>query len=603
MRDSIIGKIRWSLRLGRALQIVWKSSDRWTVANVVLLFIQGLLPLASLYLIKLTIDAVGTGVSAANKGEALTQIMGLIVLSGLVALLGSFCESIAELVSEVQAQVVSDYIATLIHAKSIEVDLEYYENGQYYDALHRAQQEASYRPTSVLNNLIGLAQNSVSSLALAGLLVSLNWAIAILLILSVLPGTLMRLKYDSQLYRWRRQKTEVERQAYYLDWMLTAGEFAKEIRLFNLGKLFADRFHNLRRQLYREQLKLTSSHALMQLLTQISTTLAVFGSYAFITYRTLQGTITLGELVMYYQGFQRLQSSLQGILGSLTRLYSDNLFLSNLYEFLDLRPKLSDPAHPQPVPQPMQAGIAFQQVSFQYANSRCPALQDITLTVHPGEVVALVGENGSGKTTLIKLLCRLYDPNQGSISWDGIDLRDFNTADLRRQISVIFQDYVCYNLSARDNIWLGNIDCPPDAEAIAQAARRANADRVIAQLPQGYDTLLGNLFQEGEELSIGQWQKIAMARAFLRDSQIIILDEPTSALDPKAEAEVFAQFRQLLKGQAAILISHRLSSVKMADCIYVLDRGKIVEQGSHPELMDKRGLYRHLFETQAQHYR
>lgn len=603
MPDSITTKIQQSLRLGRALRLVWKAAPSWAAASAALLAVQGILPLLSLYLMKLVIDAVSAGLAAPEKGTVLGQIAWLVALAGLVALVGNVADTLKELVSEVQGQAVRDYTSALLHAKSIAIDLEYYENPQYYDALHRAQQEASFRPNSVLNGLLQLGLNGVSALALAGLLLSLNWLVAAALTLAALPGVLVRLRYDRQLYRWRRQKTRLERQAYYFDWLLVGGEFAKEQRLFNLGPLFATRFRDLRRQLRREQVKIAAKYSASQLITEFSSTLAVFGCYAFIAYQAVAGAITLGDLVMYHQAFSRLQGSLKGILGSLTRLYADNLFLTNLYEFLDLKPKVTEPAHPQPVPQAMAEGITYHQVSFHYPASSRQALANINLTLQPGEVIALVGENGSGKTTLIKLLCRLYDPTEGQITFDGLDLRQFSTTDLRRQISVIFQDYVKYHLTARDNIWLGNIEQPPLGEEIAQAARQAGADAVIDRLPDGYETVLGNLFEGGEELSIGQWQKVAMARAFLRDAQILVLDEPTSALDPKAEAEVFRQFRQLLGERAAILISHRLSTVKLADRIYVLEKGKIVESGSHAELLAQGGIYANLFHTQAQHYR
>jgi ATP-binding cassette subfamily B protein len=596
-------KIQRALRLGRALRLVWESGSGWTIASVAVLVVQAILPLLSFYLMKLVVDAVTTGIATSDKGAAFGQVAFLIGLAGIVTLVSHLCGSIEELVSEAQAQVVTDYMYSLLHAKCIEADLENYENPQYYNTFQRALDEASFRPTNVLKGLLQIGQNGVSLLALIGLLFSLHWSIAVILIVAVLPGTLIRLRYADQMYQWQRQKTRTERLANYFHWMLTEEWFAKEIRLFDLGSVFAGRFRNLRYQLHQEKLKIARNHSVTRLVTQTSSTLAVFGSYAFIAYRTVQGAITLGDLVMYHQVFQRVQGSFQGMLSSLTGLYSDNLFLSNLYEFLDLKPKVVEPVHPKLVPRPMQIGIVFNHVSFQYATSNRTALKDITLTIRPGEVVALVGENGSGKTTLIKLLCRLYDPGTGSITLDGIDLREFETTALRREISVIFQDYAKYNLTARDNIWFGNIGCLPTHEGIEVAARRSGADEVITKLPQSYETILGNLFEGGEELSIGQWQKVALARAFLRNSQVIILDEPTSAIDPKAEYEVFKKFRQLIKGQAAILISHRLSTVKMADRIYVMAEGKIVESGTHDELMQLGSKYAHLFETQAQHYR
>ena len=290
-------------------------------------------------------------------------------------------------------------------------------------------------------------------------------------------------------------------------------------------------------------------------------------------------------------------------MGSLAGLYEDNLFLSNLYEFLDLKRTVIEPVHARPVPQPMQRGIVLDHVSFQYPAGTRKVLEDISLTIRPGEVVALVGENGSGKTTLIKLLCRLYDPTGGTITIDGVDLRQFETKALRHEIAIIFQDYAHYHLTARENIWLGNTALPPDHERVIAAARRSGADDVISALPHGYDTILGKWFEDGEELSIGEWQKVALARAFMRDAQIIVLDEPTSSMDAKAEYEVFQSFRQLVSGRTAILISHRFSTVRMADRIYVLKHGSIIEGGTHEELIDRQGVYADLFERQARSYR
>jgi len=385
--------------------------------------------------------------------------------------------------------------------------------------------------------------------------------------------------------------------------MLTGDVHAKEIRLFDLGSLFRRRFRDLRQQLRRERIEIATRRSVAELVAEVGATVAVFASYAFIAYRTVHGAITLGDLVMYYQAFQRGQSFLQQMLSGLAGLYEDNLFLSNLHEFFDLKPKVVEAPHPRPIPQPMQTGIVFDHVSFQYPTGTRKVLEDINLTIRPGEVVALVGENGSGKTTLIKLLCRLYDPTSGTITLDGIDLRQFETTALRREISIIFQDYAQYHLTARENIWFGNVALPPDQEQIETAARHAGADEVITELPQGYETILGKWFEDGEELSVGEWQKVALARAFLRDAQIIVLDEPTSGLDARAEYEVFKRFRQLAAGRTAILISHRFSTVRMADRICVLEDGRIIENGSHTELVRLGGTYAHLFETQAQYYR
>ncbi|OGO62027.1 MAG: ABC transporter ATP-binding protein [Chloroflexi bacterium RBG_19FT_COMBO_49_13] len=587
--------------LRRAVRLVWQSAPGWTLTSLVLLIVQGLLPLASLYLLKLIVDAVTTALKSSQPN--FNHTLWLIVAMGAVTLAGAIASSLAALVNEVQAQSVTDYMASVIHAKSVQADLAYYENSQYYDTLHRAQQEAPYRPTHIVNGLMQVGQSSVALIALVGLLLSLHWIVAAVLLLAAVPGMLVRLRYSQQLYAWQHQRTSSERQASYIQLLLTSEAHAKEMRLFNLGELFIQRYRDLRTILRNERMRLVSHRSRNELITQSVGTLATFGALAYIAYQTVLGTLTLGDLVMYYQAFQRGQAYLQNVVGGLASLYEDSLFLTNLYEFLDMQPRIVEPTSPRPLSTPLRQGIAFEHVRFGYGASDQPVLDDITLTIRPGEHIALVGENGAGKTTLVKLLCRLYDPSAGRITLDGVDLREFGTKDLRRQISVVFQDYAHYQLSARENIWLGNTASPPDDGKIAAAAHAAGAEALIDNLPHGYDTKLGNWFDGGHELSIGQWQKIALARAFFRDAQIIVLDEPTSALDAAAEYEVFQQFRHLATRRTAVLISHRFSTVRMADRIYLLANGRITEAGSHVELMRQDGEYARLFELQAGNYR
>jgi ATP-binding cassette subfamily B protein len=565
--------------------------------------VQGLLPLLSLYLIKLLIDTVTAGIASSTPLLALKPILLLIGLAGLTALVSDVSRSLAGLAQAAQSEEVTDYVHALLHTKSIQVDLEYYENAEYYNTLHRAQAEASYRPSTILLNLTQGLQSGISLLGILILLLRLHWSIAVILVLATIPGIFARLKYTGKFY-WRyRDWTDKERQAYYFHTMLTQSPHAKEVRLFNLGSLFNHRFQHLRQVIRQEKLSLASQRATIDLVTQGSATLAVFVTCGAIAYQTLQGAITLGDFVMYYQAFQRGQGFLREVLSNLVSLYENSLFLADFYSFLELKPMVEEPHQPQPMPQAWQTGIEFRHVCFEYPNSQRSVLRDVSFSIHPGETIALVGENGAGKTTLIKLLCRLYDPTDGAITLNGIDLRQFCIADLRSQINVLFQDYVQYQLTAQENIWLGNIDLPSHHDQIFKAARNAGADAVIRKLPQGYDTRLGKWFESGEELSIGQWQKVALARSFVRDAQILILDEPTSALDAKAEAEVFKKFRQLVQGKTAILISHRLSTIKMADRILVLDGGTLAEQGTHNQLMQHQGIYAHLYETQAQQYR
>ena len=601
--ESIKLKIRRALQLGRALRFVWQSAKGWTIVNGVLIVVQGVLPLLSLYLMKLMVDAVTAGLAAPDKGAAFKHVLLLVGLMAAATLFSFVIRSIAGLVSEWQSYIVTDHMNNVLLAKSVEVDLEYYESARYHDTLHRAQREAPARPMSIVNGLAQIGQSGISLLAIAGLLVSFHWIIAIVLLISVIAGTALRLRHTDKLYRWQREQTATERQAGYLNWMLTDSSHAKEIRLFDLGPLFIGRFRDIRRKLRKGRLALTHRRYITDFGAHMIATTAIYGSYVYVAYEAIWGKITLGDLVMYYQAFQRVQGFLKGMLGSLAGLYESNLFLSNLYEFLDLKRTVIEPLHPSHVPQPMQRGIALNHVSFQYPAGARNVLEDISLTIRPGEVVALVGENGSGKTTLIKLLCRLYDPTDGTITIDGVDLRQFETKALRHDIAIIFQDYAHYHLTARENIWLGNTELPRDHEHVIAAARRSGADDVISGLPHGYDTILGKRFEDGEELSIGEWQKVALARAFMRDAQIIVLDEPTSSMDAKAEYEVFQSFRQLVSGRTAILISHRFSTVRMADRIYVLKQGSVIEGGTHEELVRMGGTYARLFEMQARHYR
>ena len=568
--ETIKEKIRHSLHLERALRLVWRSAPGWTAANFGLILIQGLLPLVSLYLMKLIVDAVTAGLVAPEKSAALSKVIFLIASAAAVVLFAACCRSLTEIVKEAQTQVVTDHVADVIHGKSVAVDLEYYEDPKYYDTLHRAQQEATYRPTSIMNSLMQLGQNGISLLALAGLLVSFRWWVAAMLFVATAPGVLMRLKYAKKMYDWQRQHTQAERRAYYYHWMLTDGSHAQEIRLFGLGSLFMDWFRELRKKLRVEKLQISARRSLADLISQASATLAIFGALAFVAFQTIKGAITIGDMVMYYGAFQRAQGSLQEIWTSLTSLYEDNLFLANFTEFLDLQPQIAGPLTPAPVPRPIKQGVLVKGVNFHYPTGERTVLEDINLQILPGQVVALVGENGSGKTSLIKLLCRLYDPVSGLITIDGTDLRQFDPKTFRGEVSVILQDYAHYCLTARENIWLGDIGLNSRDEKIFAAARQTGADDFIQKLPRGYETVLGHEFEDQGELSVGEWQKVALARAFLREAQLIILDEPTSWMDARAEYEVFKSFRQIFKGRMVLLISHRFSTVRLADYIFVL---------------------------------
>jgi ATP-binding cassette subfamily B protein len=482
------------------------------------------------------------------------------------------------------------------------VDLEYYEDARYQDTLHRAQHEAPYRPKYILNSLLQFGQESISLLAMAGILWWLHWAVIPVLLVTALPYFLVRLQQSNRLFAWERERTPIERRAWYLNWLLTQPAAAKEVRLFDLGPRLRRWFQDTRTQLRTERVALERRWAFAGLTAHVAGVAGVFGVYAFMALRTFHGQLTIGDLVMYFQAIQRASGFLESLGLSMSSLYESYLFLTTLSEFLAVPSRLRDPVRPANFPKPIQWGICFERVSFQYPNDARTAVRDFTFTIRPGEHVALVGANGAGKTTLVKLLCRLYDPTSGRITVDGVDLRDFRIAEMRGAVSGIFQDFVKYHLPAKDNIALGVSTGEVPSDAVGVAARQAGVHEAIMRLPNGYDTLLGKFFEGGRELSIGEWQKLALARAILRDSQILILDEPTSAMDAKAEAELFERFHELARGRTALLISHRLSTVKMADRIFVIEGGQIVEEGRHDDLMQRQGLYAQLFMTQAQYY-
>jgi ATP-binding cassette subfamily B protein len=585
-----------------AVALVWESGPGWVLASAILVVAQGLLPLASLYLMKLVVDGIAAALSGAGAERVFHRIGFLILMMGLVSLATTLFSGLSRIVSEIQSQTTGDRIFDILHAKSIALDLEYYENPKYYDIYYRAQQEAPYRPMLIVSGIIQLGQNAISLTAIGGLLLTFHWSLALVLVIAVLPGIYARLKYSDQVYRWESLRSQAERQTHYFHWILTGDAYARELRLFDFGNLFKKRFQELRQVLRKERLSLSIRHSLVEMVYQVFSVLAVFGTLVFIVSHVIKGAMTLGDFVMFYQALFRCQNYLRDVLRNLADLYEHSLFLSHYHAFIELPPKITAPARPAPIHRPIQQGIAFEHVGFRYPSSSRDVLQDIHFHIKPGEHVAFVGENGEGKTTLIKLLCRLYDPQEGRVTIDGVDLREFDPVEFRGEISVIFQDYVKYHLSAGENIWLGNVNHPYDPEQVAAAARASGADKLIQSLPQGYDTMMGKMFRQGEELSVGEWQKIALARAFMRKSQIMILDEPTSALDPGAEAEALRQFRDMARGRTTIFISHRLSMARLADRIVVLKDGRIAEDGPHDDLIRQKGHYARLFEIQAENY-
>jgi ATP-binding cassette, subfamily B, bacterial len=592
-------KLRSFLMVRLALHHVWQSGPALMVGSSLLLLVQGLLPLLTLYLMKLVVDAVTAGVASPDKVAAFKKVVWVISLAAGVGLFNAVLSSVAAIVRELQQVAFQDHMQDIILRRSVELDLEYYENANYYDSLHRAQQGGAYRPVAIVNRLVEIAQNAISLVAIATLLVSLHWSVGLILLAATVPGVFVRINYSERLHAWLRKSSTAERLASYFHFLVTTAPAAKEVRIFGLGPFFIRCHRKLRAQLRHEKIRMTAALSIKELITQGVGTIGLFGVFAWLSLRAMQGHMSLGDIVMYYQGIQRGIGFLRSILGSLTSLYEDCLFLSYLADFLKLDNKVADPLNPTPMARPIREGIVFDRVGFHYAGDDHMVLEDVSLTIKAGETVAIVGENGAGKTTLIKLLCRLYDPTHGTISIDGTDVREFAIDELRREISPIFQDYLQLSLSAGDNIRLGDVDAAIDPGRIAQAARLTGAEDFIQRLPHGYETQLGRMFEGGAELSIGQWQRLALARALFRNGQIIVLDEPTSSQDARSEYEFFQNFRHLARGRIAVIISHRFSTVRMADRIFVLQDGSIIENGSHDELMDLHGAYAGLFNLQA----
>ncbi len=586
------------LRIDRAIGFVWQAAAGWTVASTVLLIVQSVAMLAMLYFFKLIVDQLTNSTTDAAFAN-LTVLIGAAL--GLT-MLGNLCNALVGYTSTMQTHLVADYMQRLVQAKSIEMDLAYYENSQYYDKLHRAQREAPARPLRIIQSLTELGRNGLTLLGALVLLLTFHWGVVMVVLVASLPVLVYRLKQADALYQLHREKTASERLSSYFNQVITTAASAKEVRAFGFGPLLIHRFGELRSRIRASLQRLSAQGYRRQFITESVASLAGYAALAFVAHAAVQKTITLGEMVLYFGAFQVAVGSLRPTLSALAQLYENNLFLSTLHEFLAVQKQVPEPVQPEPMPHPWRSGLRVENLSFRYPDTERWVLDGIALTIRPGEIVALVGRNGSGKTTLTKLLCRLYDPDSGHITIDGIDLRDFKTEDLRREISVIYQDFGRYHLTARENILLGRPELRADDPAIIKAAQWAGIHTTLTELPQGYETVMGRTFADGAELSIGQWQKLALARAFVRDSQLILLDEPTSSLDAAAEFEFFEKFREMARGRSALIISHRFSTVRLADRIYVLERGRLTEQGNHEELVALDGLYAHLYRQQASYY-
>ncbi|HIK49572.1 MAG TPA: ABC transporter ATP-binding protein, partial [Oscillatoriales cyanobacterium M59_W2019_021] len=505
-----------------------------------------------------------------------------------------------EWIRTAQSEFVQDYISTLVHNQSIAIDFSCYESSEYNDRLNRARDGASSRSLALLENSGNLLQNSITLLTMAAILIPYGAWLPLILFASALPAFYIVLHLNKRQHAWWQKTTIDRRRLQYYEMLLTASWVAAELRVFNLGSYFRSAYQMLRYRLRSEQLELARDQSLGRLGAGIVSLLISGLGLAWMGRQILLGALTLGDLALFYQAFNRGQTLMRSLLGNLAQIYKNSLFIGNLFEFLHLEPQIVDPPQPLSLPPSLQQGIRFRQITFRYPESDRPVLENFNLDIPAGKIVAIVGDNGAGKSTLVKLLCRLYDPESGSIELDGIDLRDFAVADLRGHITVLFQFPIAYYLTAQENITLSNLANTPTPDEIEAAARSAGIHETLTRLPQGYNTLLGKWFAGGTELSGGQWQRLALARAFLRRAPIAILDEPTSAMDPWAERDWLDRFRDFAQNRTSLVITHRFTLAMRADIIHVMRKGRIVESGNHTELLARDGFYAQSWKSQMQ---
>jgi ATP-binding cassette subfamily B protein len=587
-----------------ALGLVWSTSRPLTVALAVLTLVAGVLPAGIAYVGALIVDAVvgAIAVHQTTGGVNLSIVLAYVILEGLlVAALAATQRGLSTCQSLLRAQL-GQRVNEMILEKALTLELRHFEDSEFYDKLTRARREASTRPLSLVMRSFGLVQNFIALVSFGTLLWQFSpWAVLVLL-LAGLPAFVAEAKFSGdafRLFRWRSPETRMQ---LYLETVLAREDHAKEVKLFGLGPLLLDRYRAIFRKVFREDRALTIRRDTWGFFLGLISTAAFYTAYGWIAVSAVRGHITLGQMTMYVLLFRQGQAAVSASLAAISGMYEDNLYLSTLYDYLDTpvdAPAGTATAGPNP-----GDGVRFENVSFTYPGASEPAVHDVSLHLRPGHSLALVGENGSGKTTLIKLLTRLYVPSAGRITLDGLDLGQWNPTALRRRVAVIFQDFARYQLTVGENIGVGDVAHFEDESRWREAAELATASPFVEDLPEAYQTQLGKWFRDGRELSGGQWQKIALARAFIREgADILVLDEPTAAMDARAEAQVFEQFRELARERMVILISHRFSTVRMADQILVIQGGQILEQGNHDALMALGGHYAHLFALQARGYR
>jgi len=587
----------------RVLGLVWQTHRGFTLALGLITLLQSATPAAQVWLAGQLLKAVVDGVQRGGDVTAIRRIVILAAVQFALLTLNSLLQTLQNVAQQLLQDRTANRVQLLIMEHANGLDLRFFEDATFYDQLQQAQREAAFRPVGMVSGVFGLVRTLLTFLSMIALLLRLGPLLAIVALLAPIPAFIASTRYGWQGYQQMRRQSPERRLMAYLTTLLTTDTYNKEIKLFALGDFFVARYRALAAKFIAENQGLLVRRYLVGFAWGTLTLLTSGGTYLYVAILAVRGTIDIAGLTVYTGAASQVQSNFQGLLSGLSSMYENTLYLNTLFELLAFTPVIRAPEVPVPVSRHFTRGIEFRDVSYTYPGRDEPALDGVSFTIVPGETVALVGRNGAGKTTIVKLLTRLYDPDSGQILIDGVDIREYDPAALRREIGVIFQDYVTYFLSARENIGVGRLEEADDLARIEAAAAQSGANGVITRLPQGYDTTLGKWFDQGHQLSGGEWQKIALARAFMRDAQILILDEPTASLDAQAEYEIFARIQELTAGKTAFFISHRFSTVRLADRIMVLEGGHIIENGSHDALLLQNGRYAELFNLQALAYR
>lgn len=589
---------------GVAMRIVWKTSAPLTVAMAVTTLVSGILPAAIASVGGLFVDAVSSAFQASGPiaDAARDDVLKYVLIEAALVVLMTGAQKINGVCQSILRVLLGNEINVMILEKALTLELAHFEDAEYYDKLVRARREASSRPLSLVVKTFDLMRDTIALITIGIFLFQFSPYAVLLLGLAGVPAFLAEAKFSGEAFRIQRRRSAERRMQIYLEMVLTREDGVKEVKLLKLGKMFLDRYVDIFRKIYKEDRDLVIKRGVWGYVLGLLASAAFYFAYGWVGFAAIAGLITIGQMTMYIAQFRLGQSAVTNSLTSINGMYEDNLYLSNLTEYLDHQvPEQTGQGMVGPNP---ADGIRIENVSFSYPGSEIPALNNVSMHIRPGESLAIVGENGSGKTTLIKLLTRLYTPTQGNIYLEGLELREWNIEALRQKIGVIFQDFARYQLIVGENIGIGDVDHIGESEQVEKAAKQGMADLFVKDLPKGYDTQLGTWFKDGKELSGGQWQKIALSRAFMRNqADVLILDEPTAAIDAKAEAEIFAHFKDITANKISIIISHRFSTVRMADHIVVLEKSEIIEEGSHEELLQANGQYATLFKLQAQGYK